>query len=104
MTGEAFSGLDGIRLGIFPNTDITLAGFCGVEESFYEYMAHDIWDGLLHGVPDNDAVARCALWDRMALWVVDDFFANVAKTIYDTDKATGLEYAEGWGVDVKLFA
>lgn len=52
----------------------------------------------------NDAVARCVLWDRMALWVVDDFFANVAKTIYDTDKATGLEYAEDWGVDAKLFA
>jgi len=52
----------------------------------------------------NDAVARCVLWDRMALWVFDDFFANVAKTIYDTDKTTGLEHAEDWGVSVKLFA
>ena len=52
----------------------------------------------------NDAVARCVLWGHMALWVVDDFFTNVAKTIYDTDKSTGLEYAEGWGVDAKLFA
>lgn len=52
----------------------------------------------------NDAVARCVLWDRMALWVVDDFLANVATTIYDMDKATGLEYAEDWGVSVKLFA
>lgn len=52
----------------------------------------------------NDAVARCVLWDCMVLWVVDDFFANVAKTIYDTDRTTGLEYAEEWGVSVKLFA
>lgn len=52
----------------------------------------------------NDAVARCVLWDCMATRVVEDFFANVAKTIYDTDKATGLEYAEDWGVSVKLFA
>lgn len=52
----------------------------------------------------NDAVARCVLWDRMVLWVVDDFFANVAKTIYDTDRTTGLEYAEDWGVSLKLFA
>lgn len=52
----------------------------------------------------NDAVARCVLWDRIVLWVVDDFFANVAVTIYDMDKVTGLEYAQDWGVDAKLFA
>lgn len=50
---KTFNGLDGIGLGIFPNVDITLAGFCGVEESFYEYMARDIWDGLLSGVPED---------------------------------------------------
>nr|DAX35014.1 MAG TPA: Protein of unknown function (DUF1549) [Caudoviricetes sp.] len=52
----------------------------------------------------NDAIARCVLWGRMATHVIEDFLANVATTIYDTDKATGLEYAEDWGVSVKLFA
>lgn len=50
---ETFNGLDGISLSNFPNADMPLSGFCGVEESFYEYMARDIWDGLLCGVPDD---------------------------------------------------
>lgn len=52
----------------------------------------------------NDAVARCILWGCMATHVIEDFLANVATTIYDMDKTTGLEYAGGWGVSVKLFA
>lgn len=52
----------------------------------------------------NDGVARCVLWDCMATHVIEDFLANVTVTIYDMDKATGLEYAQDWGVDVKLFA
>lgn len=52
----------------------------------------------------NDAVARCVLWDCMATRVVDDFFANVTVTIYDMNPEIGREYAEDWGVDVKLFA
>ena len=52
----------------------------------------------------NDAVARCILWECMVTRVIEDFLANVTATIYDMDKATGLEYAEDWGVSVKLFA
>lgn len=52
----------------------------------------------------NDAVARCVLWDRMVAGVIEDFFANVAVTIYDINPVIGREYAEGWGVSVKLFA
>ena len=51
-----------------------------------------------------DAVARCVLWGRFTASVIDDLLSNVAVTIYDMDKATGLEYAEEWGVSVKLFA
>lgn len=52
----------------------------------------------------NDAEARCILWDCMATRVIEDFFANVTVTICDTNQEIGREYAEEWGVDVKLFA
>lgn len=52
----------------------------------------------------NDAVARCVLWDCKAIGVIEDFLANVTVTIYDMNAAIGREYAEEWGVSVKLFA
>lgn len=52
----------------------------------------------------TDAMARCVLWARFTASVIDDLLSNVVVTIYDTDKAIGLEYAEDWGVSVKLFA
>nr|DAR31549.1 MAG TPA: hypothetical protein [Caudoviricetes sp.] len=52
----------------------------------------------------NDAVARCVLWDCMATQVIEDFFTNVVVTICDMNSEVGREYAEEWGVDVKLFA
>lgn len=30
-----------------------LGDFCTVDESFYRYIVCDIWDGLLHGVPED---------------------------------------------------
>lgn len=90
-----------------------------IPETVADYLAHTNFglcgetpfDWLVEAVLDsededelNDAVARCILWGHMAIWVVDDFFANVAKTIYDTDGIAGLEYAEDWGVSVRLFA
>jgi hypothetical protein len=35
-----------------PATYRVLGDYCTVGESFYEYIACDIWDGLLHGVPE----------------------------------------------------
>lgn len=87
-----------------------------IPETVADYLAHTNF-GLCGGTPFdwqaeeaeteediNDAVARCILWGCMAAHVIEDFLANVATTIYDMDKATGLEYAEDWGVSVKLFA
>lgn len=90
-----------------------------IPESLADYLAHTNFglcgetpfDWLVEAALDsedekdmNDAVARCILWGCMATHVIEDFLANVATIIYDMDKATGLEYAEDWGVDVKLFA
>lgn len=36
-----------------PPTYRVLGDFCTVDESFYEYITRDIWDGLLHGVPED---------------------------------------------------
>lgn len=36
-----------------PATYRVLGDYCTVDESFYEYIACDIWDGLLHGVPED---------------------------------------------------
>lgn len=36
-----------------PTTDRVLCDFCAVSESFYEYIAYGIWDGLLYGVPED---------------------------------------------------
>lgn len=87
-----------------------------IPESVADYLAHTNF-GLCDGTPFdwqaeeaeteediNDAVARCILWGCMATQVIEDFLTNVTVTIYDMDKATGLEYAGDWGVDVKLFA
>lgn len=87
-----------------------------IPETLADYLAHTNF-GLCGGTPFdwqaeqakseedvNDGVARCVLWGCMATQVIEDFLANVAVTIYDRDKATGLEYAEEWGVDAKLFA
>jgi len=52
----------------------------------------------------NEAVARCVLWGCMATQVIEDFLTNVTVTIYDMNSEIGREYAEEWGVDVKLFA
>lgn len=90
-----------------------------IPETVADYLAHanfglcgsTPFDWLVEAALDsedekdmNDAVARCILWGCMATHVIEDFLANVATTIYDVDKATGLEYAEEWGVSVKPFA
>lgn len=90
-----------------------------IPESVADYLAHTnfglcgetSFDWLVEAALDsedekdmNDAVARCILWGCMATHVIEDFLANVVTTIYDMDKATGLEYAEDWGLSVKLFA
>lgn len=36
-----------------PTTYRVLGEFCTVDESFYGYIARDIWDGMLHGVPED---------------------------------------------------
>ena len=87
-----------------------------IPETVADYLAHSslgFWgdtpfDWLIEnagsGEDIDDAVARCVLWARFTASVIDDLLSNVAVTIYDTDKAIGLEYAEDWGVSVKLFA
>ena len=90
-----------------------------IPEAVVDYLAHTNFglcgstpfDWLVEAALDsedeeevNDAVARCILWAFMALPTVGDFFANVVVTIYDMSPEIGREYAEDWGVDVKLFA
>ena len=90
-----------------------------IPEMVADYLAHTnfglcgetSFDWLVEAALDsedekdmNDAVAHCILWGCMATHVIEDFLANVTTTIYDMDKATGLEYAEDWGLSVKLFA
>lgn len=87
-----------------------------IPETVADYLAHSnlgVWgDTPFDWLIDNaeteedrtDAVARCVLWACFAASVIDDLLSNIAVLIYDMDKATGLEYAEGWGVSVKLFA
>lgn len=36
-----------------PTVDKVLAGFCTVDESFYEYFARDIWEGALADIPEG---------------------------------------------------
>ena len=89
---------------------------CYIPETVADYLAHanlgfcgdTPFDWFVEEAENEedrtDAVARCVLWGRFTASVIDDLLSNVAVTIYDMDKATGLEYAEDWGVSVKLFA
>lgn len=79
--------------------------------SNFEYSGGTPFDWLAEVALDseeeaemNDAVARCVLWGLMATRVIEDLLANVTVTIYDMTPEIGREYAEEWGVDVKLFA
>ena len=36
-----------------PTVDEILAGFCMVDESFYEYFTRDIWEGTLADIPED---------------------------------------------------
>ena len=90
-----------------------------IPETLADYLAHTNF-GLCGGTPFdwlveaaldsedekdmNDAVARCILWGCMATRVIEDFLENVTVTIYDMNSEIGREYAEEWGVSVKLFA
>lgn len=76
-------------------------GYCG--DTPFDWLVEEVLDSE----PEedvNDAVARCILWGCMATGVISDFLANIVVTIYDMNPEIGREYAEDWGVDVKLFA
>ena len=100
-----------VEWSIFEEAEQYTQEYC-IPESVADYLAHTNFglcgetpfDWLVEAALDsedekdmNDAVARCILWGCMATHVIEDFLANVATTIYDMDKATGLEYAEDWG-------
>lgn len=49
-----YPGLDKlINAEEIPTTDRVLCDFCTVDDSFYGYITCDIWNGLLHGVPED---------------------------------------------------
>ena len=51
---ETYSGYDQkIRVEDIPDVDKILAGFCAVDESFYEYFTRDIWFGMLADIPKD---------------------------------------------------
>lgn len=51
---SVYPGLDKlINAEEIPPTYSVLSDFCTVGDSFYGYITCDIWNGLLHGVPED---------------------------------------------------
>lgn len=42
-----------IQVSDIPDVGKVLAGFCAVDESFYEYFTRDIWLGMLADIPED---------------------------------------------------